>query len=61
MDAGITLGSIWSDEDMVELSIEVSDGKSTFSNKVAFAHNYSAILIQEAVGQFISLKVKYDN
>ena len=32
MKSGITLTSIWSDEDCVELEIETSDGKSQFTN-----------------------------
>jgi hypothetical protein len=31
---GISFSKIWSDQDMIELRIEVSDGASLFSNKV---------------------------
>jgi len=34
VDPGIRMTRIWSDEDMVELRIDVSDGVSFFSNKV---------------------------
>ncbi len=34
MDRGIHIASIWSDDDMVELTIEVADGMSRFANKV---------------------------
>jgi len=40
MDAEITLVKIWSDDDMVELSIGISDGASSFSNKVYVGHRH---------------------
>ena len=36
--AGINFKKIWSDDDMVELRIEVSDGRSSFSNDVYVGH-----------------------
>jgi len=32
MKSGITVTNIWSDDDVVELKIEISDGKSQFTN-----------------------------
>ena len=34
MDRGIRIARIWSDDDMVELTIEVADGMSCFANRV---------------------------
>lgn len=34
MDRGIRIARIWSDDDMVELTIEVADGSSRFTNRV---------------------------
>jgi hypothetical protein len=34
MDRGIRIAKIWSDDDMVELTIEVADGMSRFANRV---------------------------
>lgn len=34
MDRGIRIARIWSDEDMVELTITVADGMSFFTNRV---------------------------
>jgi len=34
MDRGIRIARIWSDDDMVELTIEVADGASRFVNRV---------------------------
>ncbi len=39
MDPGIRMMRIWSDEDMIELRIDVSDGVSLFSNKVYVAYS----------------------
>jgi hypothetical protein len=36
--AGISFTKLWSDDDMVELRIEVSDGRSSFSNDVYVGH-----------------------
>jgi len=38
MDRGIRISRVWSDEDMVELCVEVSDGTSSFSNRAYIAH-----------------------
>lgn len=38
MDAKISVDKLWIDDDMVELHIVVSDGTSTFSNKVYAGH-----------------------
>jgi len=48
MKPGILLTKIWSDDDMVELKIDVSDGVSAFSNKIYvgysdFADNVSRL------------------
>jgi hypothetical protein len=40
VDAGIDIVKIWSDEDMVELRIQFSDGASQFSNKVYVGHQH---------------------
>lgn len=40
MNAEISLVKIWSDEDMIELSIEVADGTSKFCNKVYVGHRH---------------------
>lgn len=45
MNAEISLVKIWSDEDMIELSIEVADGTSKFCNKVYVGHRH----LKEAV------------
>ncbi|MBM3494724.1 MAG: hypothetical protein FJX72_10485 [Armatimonadetes bacterium] len=38
MKSGIHISRLWSDEDVVELRILVSDGTSSFSNKVYVGH-----------------------
>ena len=38
MDKGIRISRVWSDQDVVELSIAVSDGLSMFSNRAYAAH-----------------------
>jgi hypothetical protein len=40
MDRGIRIARIWSDDDVVELTIEVADGTSRFANRVyvGFGH-----------------------
>ncbi|MES2759946.1 MAG: hypothetical protein V4693_21445 [Pseudomonadota bacterium] len=38
MKSKIGLAKIWSDEDMVELRVEVCDGNSSFANKIYVGH-----------------------
>ncbi len=38
MQSGIYISKIWSDDDVIELKITVSDGVSSFSNKVYVGH-----------------------
>lgn len=45
--AGISFTKIWSDDDMVELRIEVSDGRSSFSNDVYVGHVQLATIVAE--------------
>ena len=40
MKAELSLVKLWSDEDMVELLVEVSDGASRFVNKVYAGHRH---------------------
>jgi hypothetical protein len=49
---GITFTKIWSDEDMIELRINVSDGTSLFSNQVYVGYSHFA----EAVSQLDTFK-----
>lgn len=37
---GITLTKIWSDDDMVELRVDVSNGRSLFSNEIYVGHEH---------------------
>ena len=39
MKSGINISRVWSDDDVVELRILVSDGASSFSNKVYVGHS----------------------
>jgi hypothetical protein len=39
MTKGIRVSSVWSDQDVVELEIEVSDGTSLFCNRVYVGHS----------------------
>ena len=39
MNSRITLRKIWNDDDIIELTVEVSDGKSMFANNVYVAIN----------------------
>lgn len=52
MEPGIQLTKVWFDDDMVELKVNVSDGRSFFSNRVYVA--YSALT--EAVAQLDAFK-----
>lgn len=47
MKRGINFTKIWSDEDMIELRIDVSDGASLFSNQVYVGYLH----FSEAVSQ----------
>ena len=47
MKRGISFTKIWSDEDMIELRIDVSDGASLFSNQVYVGYLH----LSEAVSQ----------
>jgi hypothetical protein len=44
---GIRFTKVWSDEDLVELKIEVSDGRSVFSNLVYVGHLDLADTVQD--------------
>lgn len=45
--AGISFTKTWSDDDMVELRIEVSDGRSSFSNDVYVGHAQLGTIVAE--------------
>lgn len=47
MKPGIRLTRIWFDDDMVELRIDASDGKSLFSNQVYVAHSSLAEVVSQ--------------
>ena len=47
MDRGIRLSRIWSDDDVVELKIDVADGTSRFVNKVYVGHRDLADVISQ--------------
>jgi hypothetical protein len=49
---GISFTKIWSDEDIIELRIEVSDGTSLFSNQIYVGYSHFA----EAVSQLDKFK-----
>src|SRR5215510_13154315 len=42
MTKGIRFSNVWSDDDLVELRVEVSDGDSTFTNQVYVGHGMLA-------------------
>lgn len=42
MARGIRIERVWFDDDLVELQIDVSDGESSFSNRVYVAHSHLA-------------------
>lgn len=50
MSPRITLQKIWNDDDHIELTVEVSDGKSTFSNNVYISTNTIEKLIKDLTG-----------
>lgn len=43
----VTFTQIWSDDDMVELRIEVTDGRSSFSNDIYVGHQHLRATISE--------------
>ena len=45
MGSGIRLSRIWSDDDVVELKVDVSDGTSRFVNQVYVGHSNLAEII----------------
>src|SRR5262245_1576057 len=47
MDRGIRIARIWSDDDMVELTIEVADGTSRFANRVYVGFGHLANTIEK--------------
>jgi hypothetical protein len=47
MKPRINLKKIWSDEDVIELKVEVTDGESTFFNKVYISHKDLEELIKD--------------
>lgn len=50
MDKGIRISRVWSDDDVVELSVEVSDGKSRFSNRAYIGHGALDQIASDLVG-----------
>ena len=46
MKPGIHLAKIWSDDDVIELKIDVCDGASTFSNRVYLGYDALANAVQ---------------
>jgi hypothetical protein len=47
MDRGVRIARIWSDDDMVELTIEVADGTSHFANRVYVGFGHLADTIEK--------------
>lgn len=42
MKAGIRLTRIWADDDMLELEVEICDGRSLFANRIYVGHDQLA-------------------
>jgi hypothetical protein len=47
MTPGIHFTKIWSDEDMIELRVDVSDGTSLFSNKVYVGYSDFSVVVSQ--------------
>lgn len=52
MKAGIHFSRVWSDDDMVELEVRVSDGRSSFANPVYVGH----VALEQAVSSLRAFK-----
>jgi hypothetical protein len=50
MGGGIRFRKVWFDDDMVELQIDVSDGVSSFSNRVYVGHGHLADTVAQLDG-----------